>query len=183
MLTSCQEQLVLYEYRLLRLNEIRILDLLSSPHQPLRCRLRAVPFEDGQAADTRRSHDTVDNVDDLPVQSKPSDDTCPSQQPVLTMSPEPSYTALSYVWGARAKPFSMEVVDEDGDSLGYIPLTANLHHALQDLRDSPAPPIAVKTFWIDQICINQADHVEKNYQVRRMKQIYERAAQVITYLG
>lgn len=93
----------------------------------------------------------------------------------------PSYVALSYVWGPASKPFALQIVDEDGQSLGRVPLTASLQSALQDLRG--CVDIRTKTFWIDQICINQRDKAEKNDQVARMKKIYECASQVVTYLG
>jgi hypothetical protein len=37
--------------------------------------------------------------------------------------------------------------------------------------------------WIDAICINQEDSVERDAQVRRMKTIYEQAERVIIWLG
>lgn len=38
-------------------------------------------------------------------------------------------------------------------------------------------------FWIDQICINQADDEEKGFQVQLMKEIYSQATEVIAWLG
>jgi hypothetical protein len=46
------------------------------------------------------------------------------------------YQALSYVWGSPEKPFKAIVVDENGNELGYVPLTMNLQSALCDLRDA-----------------------------------------------
>jgi hypothetical protein len=63
------------------------------------------------------------------------------------------YSALSYVWGSEQRPFRAIIRDHKGAALGYIPLTENLYNALQDLRD--AEQVKIKTFWIDQICINQ----------------------------
>lgn len=88
------------------------------------------------------------------------------------------FTALSYVWGDSAQQFWIEVV---GTRVSRLPLTQNLHCALQDLRD--CPDTQTKTFWIDQICINQNDNVEKGQQVGRMSQIYQSAVDVLTYLG
>ncbi|KAE9379654.1 HET-domain-containing protein [Stipitochalara longipes BDJ] len=90
------------------------------------------------------------------------------------------YQALSYVWGKPEKPFSAFVLGENGEELGYIPLTENLQDALCDLRD--AAEIKNKTFWIDQICIEQEGE-EKNDQVHMMGDIYRHAARVITYVG
>ncbi|PSR83424.1 heterokaryon incompatibility protein-domain-containing protein [Coniella lustricola] len=92
-----------------------------------------------------------------------------------------SYVALSYVWGSPVRTTSIKVVDGNGQRLGDIPLTANLHTALQDLRD--AAHIQPKTFWIDQICINQDDIDEKSNQVAKMSKVYSSASRVVTYLG
>lgn len=92
------------------------------------------------------------------------------------------YVALSYVWGDESKPFSIPVIgEEDGRALGWIPLTKSLYDALQDLRD--CDHFQQKTFWIDQLCIDQDDKLEKNKQVAQMLQIYERAKETVTYLG
>lgn len=37
--------------------------------------------------------------------------------------------------------------------------------------------------WIDAICINQNDIDERNYQVAKMKRIYEQAAEMTVWLG
>lgn len=87
------------------------------------------------------------------------------------------YTALSYVWGNPSQPFLMEV--EGGP--GKIPLTLSLKNALQDLHD--CKEIQPKTFWIDQLCINQKDNAEKSVQVGKMVDIYTNASRVVTYLG
>ena len=94
---------------------------------------------------------------------------------------ESGYQALSYVWGSLVKPSEALVRDQDGSILGYIPLTANLENALRDLRD--CTEIKSKTFWIDQICIHQANEREKGHQVSIMRDIYGHASRVITYTG
>ncbi|KXJ88805.1 hypothetical protein Micbo1qcDRAFT_213934 [Microdochium bolleyi] len=38
-------------------------------------------------------------------------------------------------------------------------------------------------FWVDQVCINQADEAEKSHQVNQMRHIYNEAAHVIAWLG
>ena len=72
-------------------------------------------------------------------------------------------------------------MDSDDKTLGCIPLTDNLHSALLNLRDSPAVPM--RTFWIDQICVNQKDKTERNHQVALMGKIYAAATHVLSYLG
>jgi hypothetical protein len=93
---------------------------------------------------------------------------------------EGGYKALSYVWGSGKQPFYATVLDVHGERLGRIPLTTNLNDALRDLWNTEE--LAIKVFWIDQICIDQ-EGAEKNNQVALMGQIYENASMVITYLG
>jgi hypothetical protein len=65
---------------------------------------------------------------------------------------EGQYKALSYVWGSPETIFKAFVLDfNTGDTLGFIPLTTNLHNILCNLRDSE--DVVDTVFWIDQICI------------------------------
>ncbi|KAK4892948.1 hypothetical protein LTR27_008676 [Elasticomyces elasticus] len=85
----------------------------------------------------------------------------------------PEFSALSYTWGdeaIRARIFVNGVL---------TPVTTNLESALKHLRRSDQ----VVTIWADALCINQADNVEKGYQVRRMHDIYSRARRTIVWLG
>jgi hypothetical protein len=82
--------------------------------------------------------------------------------------------------GSEEKPFHALVRDEDGQALGYLPLTSNLNDALHDLEYTCG--LTSRVLWIDQICINQEGE-EKNHQVALMGQIYKNATSVITYLG
>jgi hypothetical protein len=98
------------------------------------------------------------------------------------------YKALSYAWGRESAACSMLVLPSKSDSCGdscdtaeptVIPITKSLHSALVDLR-RPSKPFRI---WIDQICINQKDEIEKAAQVRLMEPIYTKAAQVVVWLG
>ena len=55
----------------------------------------------------------------------------------------------------------------------------NLSLALEELRIDDKDLI----IWAGQICINQSDAKEKSDQVRRVKQLYERATRIIAWLG
>lgn len=85
----------------------------------------------------------------------------------------PSYSALSYTWGS---PIQERFIDCDGQRLG---VTLNLWKALRSLRQATD----TCTFWIDAICINQRNIDERNSQVPLMKEIYQRAAEVVVWLG
>jgi hypothetical protein len=97
------------------------------------------------------------------------------------LAERPRYQALSYVWGNHEKFYHAVVVDDHETPLGCLPLTTNLSNALHDLWS--AEELTEKTFWIDQICIDQDTAAEKNHQVKMMDRIYESASRVITYLG
>ncbi|ORY11126.1 heterokaryon incompatibility protein-domain-containing protein [Clohesyomyces aquaticus] len=101
----------------------------------------------------------------------------------------PPYVALSYVWG---DPTIKHTIAVSGQSLG---ITESLHSALKDIngflethKDTPVATRDVfsaheQLIWVDQICINQKDDVEKNVQVPLMTEIYSRAAFVASYIG
>jgi uncharacterized protein YfkK (UPF0435 family) len=83
------------------------------------------------------------------------------------------YEALSYVWGSVSKTERISVQDMT------VSVTQSLALALRNLRLPDAPRI----LWIDSICINQADIVEKSSQVQLMPLVYEKARKVVIWLG
>jgi Heterokaryon incompatibility protein (HET) len=83
------------------------------------------------------------------------------------------YDALSYTWGDLSDTSSIKLNQQ------LFPVTKNLAIALQHLREEKK---TVK-IWIDAVCINQKDNAERSVQVRRMKEIYEKAKSVIIWLG
>ncbi|KAJ8109198.1 hypothetical protein OPT61_g7634 [Boeremia exigua] len=83
------------------------------------------------------------------------------------------YEALSYTWGDLAKPYSIRMNEQ------VMGITENLFHVLRHLRHGQED----RFLWIDALCINQDDHEERGHQVRQMASIYERARQVIFWLG
>jgi hypothetical protein len=84
-----------------------------------------------------------------------------------------SYEALSYVWGnpKETQPISCENTTFD--------VTTNLSRALRYLREESQP----RKLWIDAICINQNDILERNQQVSLMKAIYSSAVEVVIWTG
>jgi hypothetical protein len=85
-----------------------------------------------------------------------------------------------------------EVCGEAGDVSGDfseitidgIPILIgqSLEKALRTLRE--IPEIANGTrIWVDALCINQSDVQEKNFEVKRMGEIYRYADRVVSYLG
>lgn len=86
---------------------------------------------------------------------------------------EETYTALSYVWGHSQ--YGEKLVLDDA----ILPITTNLHKALRHLRSSTT----VKKLWVDAVCINQSDVVERSNQVPLMTRIYQQAETVHSWLG
>ncbi|KAK8135690.1 heterokaryon incompatibility protein [Apiospora sp. TS-2023a] len=91
----------------------------------------------------------------------------------IDMDTTKSYEALSYCWGEASitKPILL-------DSKSYA-VTTNLFDGLQRLRKTHSP----RRLWIDSLCINQSDLAERSRQVQKMKEIYERALNVVVWLG
>lgn len=87
--------------------------------------------------------------------------------------PKRDYRCLSYCW---------QTIEREADIIcdGYrFPVTKNLLSALRSLRD----PKANLLIWIDQICINQDDDMERGHQVSIMKKIFNQAKEVVVWLG
>ncbi|KAF2750086.1 HET-domain-containing protein, partial [Sporormia fimetaria CBS 119925] len=98
---------------------------------------------------------------------------------IVSLDDEPDYSALSYTWGDGTTTNHIIV---DGKRIGC---TANLHHALNDLRSNPWDVIkkTPKRIWVDAVCINQEDLEEKNHQLPLMETIYTKAKVVYCWLG
>ncbi|KAK4231751.1 heterokaryon incompatibility protein-domain-containing protein [Podospora fimiseda] len=98
-------------------------------------------------------------------------------------SPIP-YKALSYAWGSPTddRYFIVVSANENSESLGALGITPSLDEALRYLRQLAAGDVATLC-WIDQICINQQDELEKSAQVQLMGNIYKLAEQVQVWLG
>ena len=85
-----------------------------------------------------------------------------------------NYTALSYVWGDLSATCTLYI---DGDS---VQVTANLYAALKDIRTTETGFLQL---WVDALCIDQLNTVEKGMQVAMMSKIFEMAQHTIIYLG
>jgi len=83
------------------------------------------------------------------------------------------YYALSYTWG-------IPICDRPAECNGQrLMITQSLETALLRLRVK----YAGHNLWVDAVCINQADPVDKSVQVRKMATIYHEAETVIVWLG
>ena len=89
---------------------------------------------------------------------------------------KPSYRALSYTWGGTTDTKQLLL---EGRTLQ---VTRNLEIALRHLRQLYACATP-QVLWIDAICINQSDLVERSEQVRKMEQIFTSARQILAWTG
>lgn len=88
------------------------------------------------------------------------------------------YIALSYVWGPTDRP---KRIIWDGHA---AEITSNLHAALIEYRRrGTAGNDIFLPLWVDALCINQNDDVERTTQVRMMQHIYKQASAVVVWLG
>lgn len=83
------------------------------------------------------------------------------------------YEALSYCWG---DPQQTEAIFLEGVEFNA---TVNLVAALRYLRNETTS----RTLWVDGLCINQKDLLERSMQVKRMIEIYRRATRTLAWLG
>ncbi|KAF4982777.1 hypothetical protein FZEAL_1678 [Fusarium zealandicum] len=98
----------------------------------------------------------------------------------VELDTQPAFWALSYVWGPREDPQTIRV------NGSIFQVTVNLHHALQEYRRqflSEGADRASSWIWVDAICIDQNNQVEKAIQVPRMSDIYGRCERVLAWLG
>lgn len=93
----------------------------------------------------------------------------------------PPYTALSYVWGLEPpkgqqadSPTTTIIVNDE-----RILARPNLLHALRSFQDRADEG----HLWVDAVCINQGDWVEKEVQIALMGDIYSLAVRTIIWLG
>jgi len=95
---------------------------------------------------------------------------------IVPLNAPPLYEALSYTWSIPKGVDSTIPVASDRNSTHAIPLngclamvTYNLEVALQQLRHAERERI----LWVDALCINQENDLEKSEQVRPMGRIYK----------
>jgi hypothetical protein len=106
-----------------------------------------------------------------------------------TVATAPPYHAISYTWGDIANQEKIYVSHRDGDSVD-IRDGATVKDGLMTVRQNCADVLrqlthfaTTKYYWIDAICINQADMVEKECQVAMMSETFGRAEVVLACIG
>ena len=94
----------------------------------------------------------------------------------VSLDSEPEYASLSYVWGNSEEEQLISLNDR------AFAVRSNLLVALQQLQTRLGDGCSLP-LWVDAVCINQRDELEKNAQVREMGAIYSRAKLVVAWLG
>lgn len=84
----------------------------------------------------------------------------------------PTYKAVSYTWEPR---YPTRTILLNGKSME---IGDNLWQFLKMVENDYE-----SYYWIDQICIDQANAEERNHQVRQMDEIFHGASQVVIWLG
>jgi hypothetical protein len=89
---------------------------------------------------------------------------------------KPSYAAVSYTWG-NDEPNKLIYLDGQP-----FPVRPNLWSCLYYLSQY-SQDMTLSYLWVDAICINQTNVVERNTQVRAMDRTYREASHVSVWLG
>jgi len=85
----------------------------------------------------------------------------------------PDHKALSYCWGIKEETVAIKLQMNDWQ------ITTNLYAALKTIRQEDKSVM----LWMDAICINQDDIIEKNHQIRLIGEIFESAVVVCMAWG
>ncbi|KAH8745623.1 heterokaryon incompatibility protein-domain-containing protein [Hyaloscypha finlandica] len=87
------------------------------------------------------------------------------------------YEALSWSWGKTIAQHQIHV--RKGMGIAKMRVSKDMIWALKHLRR----PYEDRILWIDAICINQKDNIERNHQVENMAVLYDQAFNVCVWLG
>ncbi|KAF1974397.1 hypothetical protein BU23DRAFT_531979 [Bimuria novae-zelandiae CBS 107.79] len=93
------------------------------------------------------------------------------------------YICLSYCWGDGGRDRIIYIKEANGPNARHrsLAITENLYCALRSLQASET--YSTRLMWIDMISINQNDLRERADQVALMKSIYDKAEDVVVWLG
>jgi hypothetical protein len=92
---------------------------------------------------------------------------------IVSLLDLPSYEALSYVWGDESIRAPIMVNGAE------TTVTTNLESALRYIRLEDKD----RVIWIDALCIDQSNTLERNQQVSIMSEIYRNCSLCVAWLG
>lgn len=88
--------------------------------------------------------------------------------------PRQKYACVSYTWGTTDSRFKIRVNGK------VFQVRANLFRFLDTAR---IKGYFDRYFWIDALCIDQSNVIERNHQVQQMGRIFSNAEEVLMWLG
>ncbi|PMD30665.1 hypothetical protein L207DRAFT_641590 [Hyaloscypha variabilis F] len=94
----------------------------------------------------------------------------------FTNDQTPTFEAISYAWGSTDNPVNI-FIGQPGNST--LSVTQNLAEGLPYFRFEDRP----RVLWVDAICVDQQNLKERGHQVKKMADIYSKAARVLIWLG
>jgi hypothetical protein len=104
-----------------------------------------------------------------------SKDTATCRLETFQRTEAPEYDAVTYTWGDATVPVSITCNGFD------LSIRRSLLVAIEHFHE--AMPLPRRPLWIDAICLNQEDNIEKALHVPRMGKIYQSASRTIVWLG
>jgi hypothetical protein len=168
-------------------DEIRVISISGTPKDSeglLQCTMETVSLSDRIIGDQEFRY----RLDDGSRPSTPAYAASAESSQSGTKGPVPGidsqprfswgeYETLSYAWGSPSEPSHDILVNGQ-----RYRVRQNLYHVLSQLGISLRYASDVR-LWVDAICINQDDGLERATQVKRMKQIYSTAMRTVVWLG
>lgn len=166
-------------------DEIRVISISPKGSEGfLRCTMETVSLSDRIIGDQEFRYQSGDRSRPSPPAYATSAESSQSgtKEPAPGIDTQPrfswgEYETLSYAWGSPSEPSHDILVNGQ-----RYRVRQNLYHALSQLEISLRYASRVR-LWVDAICINQDDDLERATQVKRMKQIYSTAMRTIVWLG
>lgn len=105
--------------------------------------------------------------------SGPLDEDIRCCMQMFDLTAMPKYTALSYAWGANE---NLQTITVNGRKCRVRPGLLEFLQVFKTWNDC-------RPIWVDQICIDQSNVLEKNHQVGIMEHIYRGAIETFCWLG
>ncbi|KAF7185073.1 Heterokaryon incompatibility protein 6, OR allele [Pseudocercospora fuligena] len=107
----------------------------------------------------------------------PSSSNCKIRCKTITteLDAAPQYSAVSYAWGLDSSSHQIQLNGFE------VSVRKNLYEFLLEAQAWSGGER--RFYWIDALCIDQADNGERSHQVDLMAQIYSKADRVLVWLG
>lgn len=100
----------------------------------------------------------------------------------------PPFHAISYTWGPPEPTRTIMIWGPTYPIIGVptwhakMEIRENLFQFLE-LLPQISKAYRYRYFWIDQMCIDQENVLERNHQVKYMGEVFQRAVEVLVWLG